>query len=179
MTEKEIVALASKYGAEAAMKRLTDERKAIRKELSKTRLKNIKLLMRNYRDLKDSVASAVYDAESSETILDIIEDLMMPGRNPNITIESIKRSAVRTAILMEHVDAEIEAFRYKCSHSRNPKATRQWELVYWLHLADDPKTVEELAGELNCEKRTLYYDLNAAYETLSALMFGIDGLGGA
>lgn len=178
MTEKEIIALASKCGAEAAMKRLADERKAMRKDAEKARLRNIKCLMRNYRDLKDSVANAVYEAESSEKVLDILQDLMMPGRNPNLTIESIKRSAVRTAILMEHVDAELEAFRYKCSRSQNPKVARQWDVVYWRHIADEPKTVDELAVDLNCDKRTVYYDLDAAYETLAVFMFGADGFGG-
>ena len=178
MNEQEIIALASKCGAEAAMKKLDDERKQARKEAVKARQHNIKLLLRNYRDLKASVENAIYEAETSETALDILEDLMMPGRNPNLTIESVKRSAARTAILMEHVDAELYAFKFKCERSKSQKVTRQWDIVYWMYIADEPKTMEDLATEYICDKRTLYYDLNNAYETLAALMFGLDGLSG-
>ena len=178
MNEQEIIALASKCGAEAAMKKLDEERKQARKDAVKHRQHNIKLLLRNYRDLKASVENAVYEAETSETALDILEDLMMPGRNPSLTIESVKRSAARTAALMDHVDAELYAFKFKCENSKSQKVNRQWDIVYWLYISDVPKTMEDLAAEYVCDKRTLYYDLNNAYETLAALMFGIDGLSG-
>ena len=60
---QEIVKLSAETGANAAMETLNRERARERKELADSRLRNTKLLLRNYRVFCAHAENAVYDVE--------------------------------------------------------------------------------------------------------------------
>ena len=71
---QEIIMEAAEKGAESAVKKMAKEEKANKKKRQDRRIHNTRLLLRNYRSLKDGVKNAVYEkTEDIENILDDIE----------------------------------------------------------------------------------------------------------
>jgi len=158
--------------------RLREEEATAAKTKHDKRKANTKLLLRKYRSLVDHCESAIYDTESIDqgggyTLADILESF---NTDANLEIESIRQSAVRTRIIVDHIDMMIDLYKIYCDRSPKDEDSRRYRVIYWLYLADEPKTVSDLAKEEYLDKRTIYKDVDAAVERLTALLFGIDGL---
>ena len=137
-----------------------------------------KLLLRNYRSLMDHCESAIYDisqVDDNETLESILE-MMMGNRGGGFQIESIKTSAARTKIILDHINSMIDLYEIYCAKSPKEEDARRYRVIYWLYLSDKPRTVNELAEDENTDRRTIYRDIENAVERLTALLFGIDGL---
>jgi len=137
-----------------------------------------KLLMRNYRSLADHCESAIYDTESVDqgggyTLADILDSL---HANASLEIESIRKSAVRTRIIMDHIDIMLDLYKIYCDRSLKEEDARRYRVIYYLYLSEDPRTHAELAEDEHVDKSTIYRDVEVAIERLTALIFGIDGL---
>lgn len=176
MNQEEIIKLAAEIGSKVALETLEKERKKASREISDRRLRNTKLLLRNYRVLKEHAANAVFEAESEEDPMQIIEDLMMPGRSSELLVESIKRSAARTATMIRHIEAMLRLYRTYCYQYGSDEDERRWRVIYGLYLSNEKATVAELAEEEGVVERTIYKDIDIACERISAFMFGVDGI---
>ena len=102
----EIVKVAAKAGADAAMEHFRAEKLKEKRNRKDRRLHNTKLLIRHYRTFKEYVNNAVFEREeSNEDALGAIEELMWEPRvTADMVVESIKRSAARTQIIINHID---------------------------------------------------------------------------
>lgn len=178
ISQQDIVKLAAEAGAKAAMETLDKERKRDRQEAADRRLRNTKLLLRNYRVFKAHVENAVYEAEEYESPEDILADLMMPGRDNVLFVESIKRSAARTATIVKHMETMMKLFEAYCFNSGVAEDERRWRVIYSLYICEDEgcRTIAQLARDENVVERTIYKDIDVACERIAALMFGIDGV---
>lgn len=176
MTQEEIVRLAAEAGARAAMETLEKERQKERLEMSDRRLRNTKLLLRNYRVFKDHAANAVYEAESEEDPMQIIQELMMPDKSPNLFVESIKRSVARTTTIVRHIETMLQLYQVYCFQYGTEEDERRWRVVEGLYVGDERLSTSDLAEREGVVERTIYRDIDIACERLSALIFGIDGI---
>jgi len=70
----------------------------------------------------------------------------------------------------------IDLYRAYCEHSHKEEDARRYRVIYWLFLSDEHRTLEEIAEDEYVDKSTIYRDVDAALERLTALIFGIDGL---
>lgn len=108
LTKEEVetmIAKAALAGASVAADTLQKAHQKEQKELKDRRLHNTRLLLRNYRMLKESCAKAVYQKEHSEkSTAEVIEDLMSMKASDGVIVNSIKESAERTGIIISHVD---------------------------------------------------------------------------
>lgn len=172
----QVLQIAAEVGARTALDRFEAERQREAKELMDSRLRNTKLLLRNYRLFKAHVENAVYDPETDLNPLEIIRDLMKPGRSGSLVVESIKKSAARTAIIVDHIETMIRIYQAYCLTSNGADDLRRWRVVEGLYISDEKKTVPELARAEGVVERTIYKDIDAACDTIAPLMFGIDGL---
>ena len=172
----QVLQIAAEVGARTALDRFEAERQREAKELMDSRLRNTKLLLRNYRLFKAHVENAVYDPETDLNPLEIIRDLMKPGRSGCLVVESIKKSAARTAIIVDHIETMIRIYQAYCLTSNGADDLRRWRVVEGLYISDEKKTVPELARAEGVVERTIYKDIDAACDTIAPLMFGIDGL---
>ena len=169
--------VAAEAGAKAALETLEKERQRESREMSDRRLRNTKLLLRNYRILKEHAAHAVYEAETAvEDPMQIMEELMMPGKAPKNFVESIKRSASRTTTMVRHIDTMLHLHHVYCHQYGTEEDLRRWRVIDGLYISDDMLTVAELAEREGVVERTIYKDIDIACERISALMFGIDGI---
>lgn len=174
--DQEIVKLAAQTGAQFAFEEFAKLQKRDKQEQTDRRLRNVKLLLRNYKTLRLHAENAVFEAESEESPTEIIEDLMS-GRDSNLIVDSIKRSAARTSIIIRHIDAMLGLYHTFCfSKHATPEDERRWRVIDALFISDDTRTVAELAEEEKVVERTIYKDIDIACERIAALMFGVDVL---
>ena len=164
-------------GAQEAMKRVEQERKKELGQRTDRRLHNTKLLLRNYRMLKAHAEQSVFSrSQVDESAFDILE-LMMSGRESDYVIDSIKKSAARTAIMVNHVETMLGLYAAYCDKSPNREIEqRRYDVIWYMYMTEDNLSAKEIANKLNIAKKTVYADLRIAEERLSALLFGVDGL---
>lgn len=179
LSAERIIKLAGEAGAKAALEALEQERKKSQKNRHDRRLRNTKMLLRNYRMLSAHCTSAIYDAkqivdENAIDILDLMEDYLY---DEDLYVESIKKSAKRTYIIMSHISEMLKIFEVVCLNSGKPEDERRFRVIEHMYISEHNQlTVKEIAKEEKIHDRTVYKDIDAACEKLSALLFGIDGL---
>ena len=133
----------------------------------------MKLLLKNYRDFNAACDSAVFRARDSVECVDF-EALMNPLKDPDEFVESIKRSAIRTKMMVEHVNAMLRVYKHIVENWGTPEDLRKFDTLYYLYVADEPMSIEEIAGLHSVDRSTVFRDLNSACERAAALMFGVD-----
>lgn len=173
----EVVEKAAQLGAKEGIKAYEQERKKECGQRSDRRLRNTKLLLRNYHMLKEHAENSVFGrTQMEESALDILESMMSIYDN-EVIIESIKRSASRTAIIVSHIDVMLELYETYCEKSANSEVDkRRYNVIWDRYMLEQPLSVKEIAQKYNMSKENVYSDLNVATERVSALIFGVDGL---
>lgn len=174
---EEGIQIGVEVGTAAAEKRLQEGRKEQRKGRYSRRLHNTRLLLANYRNLKDHASGAIFKGrQMKESALDILDGLDDDRLEDNYYIESIKQTQQRTLIILAHIDKMVNLYRISCEQSGKPEEMRRYRILYAAYLAPERKTPEDIARENCVEKRTYYSDIGKALKPLSALIFGIDGV---
>lgn len=174
---RDIYEKAAIIGAKEALKTFKEEQKREYRNRSNKRIHNTGLLLRNYHMLKQHAENSVFGrTQMEESALDILESMMSLYDN-EVIIESIKRSATRTAVIVSHIETMFGFYDVYCKKSPNPEIEQRRHDVLWdKYMAEQPLTVGEIAKKQHMSKRSVYDDIKAATEKLSALIFGVDGL---
>lgn len=167
MDEQEIARIA----AETALEFYKKEQERQYKLKRDRRLRNTKLLLRNYRKFKIHCAENIQELEelkdpNSFEYLDV-DDLV---------IEAIIKNKERTAAMVRYLDNMLEIYRILCERSQKPEDLRRFRIMYDFYIAEQEKTAEELSECHKIHKRSIYRDINKACEALSSLLFGVDGM---
>lgn len=180
LSQREIIRMAAETGAKAALEAFEKEKNKAIKGRYDRRLRNTKLLLRNYRMLKSHCESAIFERAcivgenmNAIDILDSLDDFLP---NETLYVESIKRTTERTAIILAHIDEMMRVFEFLCHQSGRLEDERRCRVIKALYIEGPEKSVEEVATDEFVDQRTVYRDANTACEKLSALFFGIDGL---
>ena len=113
---EEMIQQAAVAGAQVASDTMLVAQRRAEKERIDRRLHNTELLLRNYRTLKASCENAVYESRDSkrEEVTEILEDIM-EMKDDKVIVESIKASAKRTALMVQHIDKMLDVYRIYCS----------------------------------------------------------------
>lgn len=174
---KEIYERAAEIGAKEALKIFEQKQKKEQGKRADRRLRNTKLLLRNYHMLKEHAENSVFGrTQMEESAIDILESMMSVYDN-EVIIESIKRSATRTAIIVSHIEVMFGLYRSYCEHTSNREIDiRRYEVIWDMYMSDKVLSVKEIAKKQNISTRNVYEDIKVATERLSALIFGVDGL---
>lgn len=179
--QESIVRDAARAGADA----LKREQAAIRKqERSKTidrRLHNTRLLLKNYRMLKQHFQNAVYTFEEEQAVGDmkpgdIWKLLNKTAPTEEIYIEAICKSATRTMIILQHLDRMLDIYAAFCDKSNMDSVKRQYRILKARYLDETQIPMTEIAEREHVHKRTAEKDLDSAIESVTALIFGIDAI---
>lgn len=171
--------IGAEIGAKVAIRTMQKEKDKLKKQAYDKRYHNTKLLLRNYRTLNEHFRNAVYDLEQVEecddSFTEIIELMSGYTKNEELYVNSIKNSAVRTQIIMTHVNRMLDIYKEVCLKGRLENK-RRWNVVYSLYLSDKHMTADDIALMENIDRRTVYKDINACVSDLMILMFGIEGI---
>lgn len=176
LTKEELTSIiqdAALVGAQVASDAMLVGQRKKEKERIDRRLHNTELLLRNYRTLKASCENAVYESKEGE-VSEVLEDIMSMKNDKGI-VESIRTSARRTAIMVQHIDKMLEVYRVYCSKI-SEKDKRRYKIIKALYISKAPMTIAEISKKFSVSKVTVYEDIKIAKERLSSLFFGIDGL---
>lgn len=168
---------AAAIGAKEALRIFEQERKKEYNGRADRRLRNTKLLLRNYHMLKEHAENSVFGrTQMKESALDILES-MMSIYNDEVIIQSIKNSATRTAIIVSHIETMFGLYYSYCERSTNREIDmRRYQVVWDMYMAEDTLSAKEVADKQNISKESVYSDLKVGIERLTALIFGVDGL---
>lgn len=168
---------ATEAGVKAAIDHIEEEKKAHRKGRHDKRLRNTRLLLKNYRAFKGHATGAIDNAKRiKESAIDILDGLDENSFDDDLYIESISRSQQRTIIIVNHIEEMINYYRISCEESGRPEEMRRYRVIMGTYIDPERKSAEQIAGEEHIERRTVYKDINAAIKPLSALIFGVDSL---
>lgn len=174
---KEICERAAAIGAKEALKTFEQERKKTKGKRADRRLRNTKLLLRNYHMLKEHAENSVFGrTQMEESAADILESMLSIYDN-EVIVDSIRRSASRTAIIVSHIEVMLGLYESYCEKSTSSEVDKRRYNVLWdRYMAEHPLNVKEIATKYNMSRENVYSDLNIAIERLSALIFGVDGM---
>jgi hypothetical protein len=170
--QESIVKVAAEVGSKTALDVYTKQKEREKKKRIDRRLRDTKRLMRSYREIKVHAGDAI--ASLSEVVnedYEFFKDLMED--TGKIDVGAIVRSKARSAIMLTHIDAMLQAYEIICYNSKKPEEQRRYRVLESMCLMDEPIPVSEIAERENIDTRTVYKDLDAACEKMSALLFGI------
>lgn len=164
-------------GIKAAMDYLAEEKKQLKKGRYDRRLRNTRLLLKNYRSFRNYAKNAVYMASQlKENAVDILDGLDEYSFDDSLYIESIKKSQQRTLIILNHIDEMLRYYKIDCEQSGKDEELRRYRIIVAYYINEQRKSAEQIAEDEHIERRTLYKDINMALKPLSALIFGIDSM---
>lgn len=168
---------AAEVGSKTAVNKLKEEEKINSKRRHDRRLHNTDILLRNYRMFKLSVEEAVYstkqlEEENAQGILQLMSD----RSDPEITIDAIRESKIKTATIVAHIDKMLHIYRIFCDESQDDLDRRRYETLVDKYITNPALTVQEIADKQSTSKELVYKDLKIAKERMAALIFGIDGM---
>ncbi|MEG1894625.1 MAG: hypothetical protein RR162_00195 [Oscillospiraceae bacterium] len=170
----------AEIGAKSAIQAVEREKKKFRKQAYDRRYHNTKLLLKNYRTLNEHFKNAIFDLEQAEecddTFADIIEMMNGYGYDEDLYVESIKKSSVKTKIIMTHVNKMLEVYDIMCERSNRADDKRHSRVLNSIYICENPTTATDIAQMENIDKRTVYKDIDAAVSDITALLFGIGGI---
>lgn len=145
------------------------KKQAEKKEKDK-RLRNTKLLLRNYHSFRQYAEEHEDDDFTEETP---VRELIL---NSQDIVASIRMTTKRTIIMIRHLDNALKALQFICiQEEKNDKATsRHYEVLHKRFI--EQRAIEEIASEYAVNERTVYKLIDSACERLSLLLFGVYGL---
>ena len=180
MTEKELKTIQGMI--DATVKATVKE---IRKEKQNYCFQNTVLLLRNYDRLKAHVRYAIsnpgdvrpVDEKLCEMEMEFYSDYDEDFLNakPDIFIESILSSRVRTALMVAHIDAMVKQL-HDIAKEDGVKEYDKFFMFYDLYFKN--LTCEDIAEKMDYSVSQVYRITNEMVERLSILLWGVSGLRG-
>lgn len=167
-----IARIAAEVAASTALEVYAKEKKKERQMRVDRRLRDTKLLLRNYREIKIHAGDAISSlSEIADGDYEFFHNLMYDG--DQIDVAAIVRSKARSAIMLAHIDAMLQAYEVICYASYKPEDQRRYRVLEARCLTEKPVPINEIAESENIDNRTVYKDFDIACEKMSALLFGI------
>lgn len=165
----------AKISAETAVQVTLEHLEKVRQEDEKTkrdkRLRNTRLLLRNYRSFKLHCWDIEEELVAIETT-GVLDDLIAD----EFAVESIKRSKERTLSMVRFIDQMLIVYKTICEQSNKSEDIRKYEVIFDLYISSAKKTYEEIAECHKIHVRTVHRDVTEAVKALSVLVFGVDGI---
>lgn len=165
----------AEIGARMALEKIEKEKKKAQKQMNDKRLHNTKLLLKNYKMLKMNAENSIFgQSQMKESAADILCN-MMSIYDDGVIVDSIKRSATRTAIIVAHIEEMLELYKVYCDRG-NEIERRRYKVLYDTYIADKELSVKDIAKLQKMSNESVYSDLKISVKRLTALIFGIDAL---
>lgn len=145
------------------------------------RLRNTKLLLRNYNKFRLHCKNSLYTTKQLRDMhaIDILDEIDNID-DETLYVNSIRKTHDRTYVIVKHMERMLVLYKYCVEKENNESEIRGYKAIKRLYLVKEKNKEENsednIANELHVSKRTLYRDIKQSIESLSALIFGIDGI---
>lgn len=176
-TNQKLVNYISRIAAEAGAAKAIEiyqaqEAERIKDNESK-KFKNVKLLLKEYRNLRAYAENALCDASQINDL--VIRELIGFSEYEKYKVESIKNQIVTTKTIMEHVQTMLDIYKIRCTSSVREDMQRRWRVVEAAFITGETTpTYDEIAEREIIDSRTMYKDIDKACKDLSSLIFGLN-----
>lgn len=167
MNQAEVAEIAARI----ALEYIEKEKKKQEKRNRDWRLRNTKLLLKNYRSFVahcDDIKQELSMLQQAEALEDLYSE--------DFTVEAIKRSKQRTLSMVRFMKRMMDEYKRMCEESGQLEEIRRYKVIEMMYISDKKHKVEDIAKCHKIEIRTVYRDINDAVKTLSVLVFGVDGI---
>jgi len=161
----------TQVAARTALEHLEKQKMEQEKKKYDHRLRNIKLLLRNYRSFKKHCEDVQLDVVELRRKLDIDE-----LDTDEFKIRSIMRSKERTLAMVNYIDQTLRVYKAMTDASNDEQEIIRYTIVNDLFISENKKTIKGVTECQNIIERTVYREVDRACKTLAVLMFGIDGI---
>ncbi len=144
-----------------------------------SRIKNTKLLFKNYRRLKEACEQATFTEKELETatVGEILDKIFCNASDEVTVVQSILNSKKRTEIILTHIDRIIRFYLFDAKMSKNDEKIRKANILNELYIKDiDKPKISDMSEKYNIGERQVHRDIKSAIEEISILIFGIDGI---
>ncbi|CEG25997.1 hypothetical protein [Bacillus sp. B-jedd] len=160
-----------KLAVETALEHMEKDKLKKHKERRDRRLRNTKLLLRNYRNL-------VIHCQDIKLELSGIDDVLLMEEldGEDLALEAIKRSKQRTLAVVQFIQNMLDIYKLICERSNRPEDIRRYSVIKKMYIDEPRTTVENIAECHSVEKRTIFRDVEKACKDLSGLLFGVDSI---
>lgn len=135
------------------------------------RLRNVKLLLRNYRSFRRHCEDVQLDVAELKRKLDLDE-----VDTDEFKIMSIMKNKERTLAMVNYIDQALKVYKAMADTSSEEQELIRYKIVYDLYISENKKTIKDVAECQNVIERTVYREVDRVCKTLAVLMFGIDGI---
>lgn len=176
-----IVELASSKGSEVAIETFRKEKEKLQKSISKQHdhVARAKRMLAGYRRVKAALR------EEEELTVDEIRDLRFnflkdlmetpmsdECRTENIVKDKIK-SRKKNLYSIHCIEKALELYRAECERSDSEEDKRRFRELYLFYIAEDGKSVVQIAEEENVSEKTVYKDINISCAIMATYMLGV------
>ncbi|MFJ5716546.1 hypothetical protein [Neobacillus sp. NPDC093127] len=165
-----IAKVAAETAVKVAFDYLEEEKKKEQKVRRDRRIRNTKLLLRNYRSFVSHCKNVEAELELSD------DELIVELDVDELAVEAIKRSKRRTLAMVKFIDKMLRVYEIISAESGRQEEIRQCQTIYQLYIGQDKLTVEDIAKCHNVVTRTVHRDIKEAVKALTSLVFGVDGI---
>ncbi len=173
-----LVKMIATVASQAALMTVEKKNEHDRKERQKVKLRNTRLLLEKYRIFNEHIDNATFKAEQikSAEAINWLNEMYDPNNKADQIVESIKNSAVKTRIIVAHINKMIKIYESYCNSDDSPKMKRRFEALYGRYISEKRVRYEKVAEKWNVDVRTIQADVNEAINEFSGLLFGVDWL---
>ena len=144
-----------------------------------TRIKNTRLLLKNYRSFVKACKQATFTEKELETatVEEVIDKLFCQSYDEVTVVQSILTSKKRTEIILTHIERIINFYIFESEQSKNDEKIRKAHILNDLYVEGKYKPkINAMSEKYHISERQIRRDANSAIEEIAVLMFGIDGI---
>ena len=174
MTYGEMLEHAASVAANTAIEKYKAEIESHKRNVNDKKFRNTKLLLKQYRALRDYAQNAICQTEQLESF-DIMSLVSGISESEKYKAECVKNQVAFTKTIMNHVETMLNVYKAKCLTSGLPAMCRRWRVIESMYISGDtPADIYDIAERETIDTRTVYKDVDKACEELSNLIFGLD-----
>lgn len=166
-------------GVKKGIEQLKNEERLKEKITYDTRIKNTRLLLKNYRNFVKACKQATFTEKDLETatVEEVLDKLFCQSYDEITVVQSILTSKKRTEIILTHIKRIIDFYLYESEHSNNDEKKRKAHILNDLYVVGKYKPkINDMSEKYHISERQIRRDANSAIEEIAVLMFGIDGI---
>ena len=166
-------------GVKKGIEQLKNEERLKEKITYDTRIKNTRLLLKNYRKFVKACKQATFTEKDLETatVEEVLDKLFCQSCDEITVVQSILASKKRTEIILTHIKRIIDFYLYESDHSNNDEKRRKAHILNELYVIGKYKPkINDMSEKYHISERQIRRDANSAIEEIAVLMFGIDGI---
>lgn len=176
---EKLIAAGVERGIEKGLEKARSEERLREKITYDIKLKNTRLLIKNYRKFIKACEQATCTEHELETatVDEILDKLYCTAYDEVTVVQSILASKKRTEIIIEHIKRIIKFYVFDADNSKNNEKIRRAHIIEDLYINGKSKPkISEMSEKYHISERQIGRDQNAAIEEIAIFMFGIDGI---